>query len=350
MRNPDLAPAVLRGRGVAGSLAPNIRSHVGTGMDFMRAQSQRGEDFSRLAAFFSKAGPHIDKRAKQLNMTADEYAKEFAAGHVDPHKLDEFIDHATKFVGDVAMPDSKLGAKLGKAILFHQWVGHIAKLLLFTLPVSHPRRLMLLQALGAYGNQYRQQHGVWPDWYAEYLPLFQHTERIGKLGRPQTFTKTFSTQGVNPFSSLNQFASPVSTQDSLANILTGVLAPPLQIGLNSVFNRPTDSKSLSRYIAGQTLRQVPGVSVVRPQSGMASDSIPFISEQRKVYSSGRKVNGKSVPLPYDFRPTARPEGGILGALERYLVGGVYDVPAQGPVHSIDQKKHIGAAAKASRHH
>jgi hypothetical protein len=348
MRNPELAPAVLRGRGVAGSLAPDVRSRVGSKMDWMRAQSQRGEDFSRLAAFFSKAGPHIEKRAKQLNVTADEYARDFASGKADPQKLNEFIDHATKFVGDVAMPDSKLGHKLGKAILFHQWVGHIAKLLLFTLPVSHPRRFMVLQALGAYGNQYRQQHGVWPDWYAEYLPLFQHTERIGNAGKAQTFTKSFSTQGVNPFSTLNQFASPVSTSDTLPNIISGVLAPPLQIGLNTVFNRPTDSHSAARYALGQTIRQIPGVSVIRPQSGMASDSIPFISEQRKVYSSGRKRNGKSVPLPYDFRPTARPEGGILGALVRYGLGGVYDVPAQGPIHNIDQGKHIGSAAKAGR--
>jgi hypothetical protein len=81
---------------------------------------------------------------------------------------------------------------------------------------------------------------------------------------------------------------------------------------------------------------------------MASDSIPFISEKRKVYSSGRKSHGRTVPLPYEFRPTARPQPGVLGALERYFLGGVYDVPAQGPIHNIDQAKHIGAAAKAAR--
>lgn len=348
MHEPSLAPAVLRSHGVAGSFAPSVRSHVGAGLDFMRAQSAKGEDFSRLATFFSKAGPTIKRRARELNQTTDEYARAFAAGKIDEPLLNQALDHTEQFIGDMLKPDGPLARKAGNVILFHNWVGHIAKLLLYTLPVNHPRRLQLLLTLSKYGEQYRQENGVWPDWYREYLPLFQHVERIGKAGVPQTFTKTFSMTGVNPFSTINNLANPVSTQDSAKSILSGLAAPPIQIAFNTIANRPYDSTSVPRYVAGQALRQVPGVSVVRPQGGMASDSIPFFSERRKVYSSGKKRHGKTVPLPYDFRPTARAESGILGALLRYGLGGVYDVPAQGPIHNIDQGKHIGAVAKAAR--
>lgn len=348
MSDPSLAPAVLRSHGVAGSFAPDVRSHVGAGLDFMRAQSARGEDFSRLATFFSKAGRGIKKRAEAANMTIDEYQRAFAAGTVDEPLLNQALDHTEAMVGDLLKPDSALARKLGGTILFHRWIGHIAKLLLYTLPVNHPRRLVLLQTLAAYGDQYRQDHGVWPDWYREYLPLFQHVERLGRAGRPQTFTKTFSTAGVNPFSSINNLANPVSTDASVKSILAGIAAPPISVAFNTIANRPYDSTSAPRYLAGQIVRQIPGVSVVRPQGGMGPDSIPFVSEQRKVYSSGHKVNGKTVPLPWEFRPGARAEGGILGGLLRYGLGGVYDVPAQGPVHNIEQKKHIGAVAKAAR--
>jgi hypothetical protein len=348
MRDPSLAPAILRGHGVAGSLAPSARSKVGVGMDFMRAQSARGEDFSRLATYFAKAGPTFKKRASELNMEADEYQRALARGDVDPQRFDAFLDHVEKFVGDVSKPDGAFGRTAGKAILFHRWVGHIAKLILYTLPVKHPRRLAVLLALSNYGDQYRQEHGVWPDWYREYLPLFQTVKRVGNSGKPQVFTKSFSTQGVNPFSTLNQYANPVSTGESVGDIALGVLNPLLSVPLKTAFSRPYDSENPWRYLAGQGLRQLPGVTVVRPQGGMAPDSIPFISEQRKNYSSGRKVNGKTIPLPWDLRPVARAEPGILGALLRYGLGGVYDVPAQGPIHAIDQKKHIGAMAKAAR--
>ena len=45
-------------------------------------------------------------------------------------------------------------------------------------------------------------------------------------------------------------------------------------------------------------------------------------------------------------------GGFLGGLIRYGLGGVYDLPAQGPIHNIEQSKHIGAVARAARarHH
>jgi hypothetical protein len=98
------------------------------------------------------------------------------------------------------------------------------------------------------------------------------------------------------------------------------------------------------------VRSIPGVSVVRPQSGMNPDSIPSVSEHQRVYSTDRPGWGgfKAAPLNYDLRATPRPEGGILGGLIRYGLGGVYDLPAQGPIHNIEQSKHIGAVAKAAR--
>ncbi len=81
---------------------------------------------------------------------------------------------------------------------------------------------------------------------------------------------------------------------------------------------------------------------------MNPDSIPFLREHQRVYSSGHYWGGHSRPLPYAFRPGARPQGGALGAAERFFLGGFSDLPAQGPVHAIEQRKHIGAVAKAAR--
>ncbi|MDP9227290.1 MAG: hypothetical protein M3P18_26275 [Actinomycetota bacterium] len=106
----------------------------------------------------------------------------------------------------------------------------MAKLLLWTLPVKHPRRAVILEDLAQYGDQYRKTHGVFPDWYISNLPLFQHVERLGGGGVPQTFTKTFSTAGINPYATLENAGSSLSTADPPKEFIRGALTPVAQSG------------------------------------------------------------------------------------------------------------------------
>jgi hypothetical protein len=344
MLDPTTAPPVLRGRGVAGAAAREAKTPVGAAQQWLRKQSQRGEDFSRLAAYWSKAGKGMGKRARELDMTLDEYARSLAAGKVDRPLQERAMDHAEKFLSDQLKPDGRVGAVLGRGIMFHRWVGHIAKLLLVTLPVHHPRRAMILNTLAQYGDDYRKQHGVWPDWYTSHLPLFQHVERLGSSGTPQVFTRTFGAGAANPFSTLESYGSSLSTADDPKEIVRSALNPIAQAGFNTLFGPPDYSpRGTSRlgYVAAQGVRAIPGVTVVRPQGGMAPDSIPFLDEHDRQYA-GLYRGSK---LPRDFRPNARPLGGVEGALARYFLGGFYDVPAQGPIHNIEQRKHRAAAKR-----
>jgi hypothetical protein len=338
---------VTRGRGVAGAAARDARTPIGAAQQWMRAQSQRGEDFSRLAAYWAKAGKGMKKRAAELDMTLDEYARQLASGKVDRHLQERALDYADSFLSDQLRPDGKLGKTIGRGVMFHRWVGHIAKLLLVTLPLKHPRRAAILSTLAAYGDKYRREHGVWPDWYTSHLPLFQHVTRLGSSGIPQVFTRTFGTGGVNPFATLDQYGSSLSTADDPKEVLRSALNPIAQAPYNLVIGPPDYSPpgtSTLGYTLAQGVRSLPGVTVVRPSDGNAPDSIPFLRERERRYAGAYPGSH----LPRDFRPNARPLGGIEGALGRYLLGGFYDVPAQGPVTRISQRKHIGAVASRAR--
>lgn len=344
MVDPTRAPFVARGRGYAGAAAREARTPIGAAQQWMRAQSACGEDFSRLAVYWSNAGKGARKRAAELDMTLDEYARALAAGKVDRDLQERALDHADRFLSDQRKPNGVAGKVASRGILFHRWVGHIAKLLLVTLPIQHPRRGAILNSLAEYGDEYRREHGVWPDWYTSHLPLFQHVKRLGSSGVPQVFTRTFGAGGVNPFATLENYGSSLNTADDPKEILRSALNPIAQAPYNALIGPPDYSpRGTSRlgYVAAQGARAIPGVTVVSPQGGMAPDSIPFLRERERQYA-GLYPGSK---LPRDFRPNARPLGGIEGALARYLLGGVYDVPAQGPVHSIAHKKHVAVSRR-----
>jgi hypothetical protein len=172
------------------------------------------------------------------------------------------LDHAEKFLSDQLKPDGRIGKAIGRGIMFHRWIGHIAKLMLVTLPINHPRRAAILNTLAAYGNDYRQHHGVWPDWYTSHLPLFQHIERLGPEGVPQIFTKSFATGGVNPFATLDQYGSSLGTADDPKETVRSALNPIAQAGYNALVGPPAFSPAgTSRlgYVAAQGVRSIPGV-------------------------------------------------------------------------------------------
>lgn len=325
-----LVPHSLHGRGVAGNLAADSRNPLSVGMNKMRRGSVVGEDFSRDATYFSQALKGANKRSKELGYDdTNAYLRDMASGKVDPHVRDAAIAHAIKFAGDAAKPMTKAGRVAGRVILFPQWLQHMTKLMLVTLPLHHPRRMALINALAQYGDTYRQEHGALPNWMQEFAPLFTHT--VG--GNP--FTRVANLSQLSPqgtaggtFDTLMQPGSITSRIASLAN-------PPVAAALNVALQENANRGSyypvnMPWYIAHQAAYAIPQVSKIQSASGHGPDSVPFIHETERHYTDGtRKTAWNDNTLPYSQRPGARPVAGLEGFLSRYLGAGEYDVPTPG---------------------
>lgn len=344
MQDPTLAPSTLFGRGVAGGLASEAH-HVATQyMDFMRRQSVKGEDLGRLAGYFSKAGPHIRAEAERLGVSADAYARAFAKGQVDPQLLDHFLDHAEKFLGDTVKPNTAIGRQIGKVILFQNWVGHIAKVLLYTLPIKHPRRASMLNILGEYGTQYAQDHGVWPAWMTDYAPVGGFDRLVpGQPPALNHFTRAINLGQLMPQSTAGGLIDNLMQDQPLLERAQVVAGPPwselLAVGIQQIKNSASDSESnhavVWRTAVNQLLGAIPGFRKLYPMAGRKPDDLSIFGEPSyKMYSS----NAPGRPLNPFLSPYPQPDRGLGGFLERSLGFGAYTVPNQGRIADIQTSK------------
>ena len=142
-----------------------------------RARSIEGENFSSAAAFegrlrvavqgsvplLRKIIPALDKvmperwkgAAAQMSMDTKVLNDALRSGMFDGRPLppelqqiqDRLIQDTVAFMSEGAKPHGELNRRLGHIILFHNWIGHIAKVTLLTLPLRHPGRAVLLNAL-----------------------------------------------------------------------------------------------------------------------------------------------------------------------------------------------------------
>jgi hypothetical protein len=335
-RDPTIAPASLRGRGAAGMLAADAHNIAGRFLDFNRGISVRGEDFSRRMAYYGKAGRYIEKRAKQLDMAAEDYARilsnrdvhathngELVLTAKDLQKQDHFLDEAIKFTGDLGRPTGKAAHSIGKVILFHNWIGHILKLALFTLPVLHPRRALLLNAMSEYGDEYRRKHGVWPSWMTQFFPLFDQSRLIG--GKLVPGVVSGGTGQLGPIGSISGLGDALMQDQTIGQRASAVASPMVQPFINAIIQgernygaRPGQSHSLLKQVAYDTAYAIPGLSKFHPRSGEVP-SWPFFDWQKRQYYI-LDEHGKHIPIPGDQRPGGRPLGGFPGIISR--VGGL----------------------------
>ncbi len=340
IRDPSLVPHTLRGAGVSGVLSrADAHNPLTKYMGGMMHLNRVGEDFSRYAANFAKSRKPMIKGAREANMAFDEYARGVAKGDINPELQNKAIDWAIKFTGDMSKPEGKLGRRAGQFILFHNWLGHVAKLMLYTLPIEHPRRMAFINALSQYGDQYRKEHGAWPSWMQDFLPLFQHV--IGK----NAFTRVVGLGQASPQNTIGGFLDTLTQPQPIASKLGSLLSPPLAVGVNyaqqELKNQLGNTKpvDMNRFLASQLAYQIPGISKFKPRTGMAPDSIPFVSEKRKTYTgAGHKTAWNPNTVPWDQRPGARPVGGVLGDLSRVFGLPLYDVPNQGPINDLANAK------------
>lgn len=340
-RDASLVPFTAHGRGVAGSLASDARNPFTQYMGAMRSVSVKGEDYSRDASYFAHLLPGAAKRAKAHGYESrDAYLRDVATGKVDVHLRDQALDHMIKFAGDAAKPATKTQQKLGRFILFPQWQQHVATLMLKTLPIEHPRRMALVNALAQYGDTYRKEHGAWPSWMTDFIPLFEHTLNgnqfsrvvgLGQLAPQGTAGQTFD-------SLANGYGSIPERVASILNPPVGAIAnTAIQAIKNQGSYQPVD---LGRFFANQAAYTIPGLSKVAPRTGMAPDSIPFISERRRTYTDGshKSTYNPDNSVAWDQRPGARPLGGLLGIASRVAGLPLYDTPNAGSINDLANKK------------
>lgn len=318
MKNPELGPLAMRGRGAAAGLASDPRNRAGQYMNFMRRQSVKGEDYSRLAAFFSKASPYIRKRADELNMDVEAYLKKFVKGEIDEQKLSQFLDHAEQFLGDTVKPNGAFGRKAAHVILFHNWVGHMMKVMLYTIPVKHPGRATLINILGQYGDQYRQTHGVWPQWMTDFVPLKHFSSMLPGAYGNQNYTLAGDVTQLTPQGTAGGVLDQLSADRPILDSIANVIAPPWSAAMKTALTQyqaanasPTDLNVPDwRWNAvSNALGMIPGERKFFPTTGQRADSVPIVHEEPRLYMAPHGTGRIQSPF---LQPGAMPLGGRIG--------------------------------------
>lgn len=402
----DLAPSYLYGKGPSGHLEHDAHNPATHYMNTMRGASIAGEDFSRVAAYWSKALPIVKAEGKRIKAEAeeanrkwhadresfvgpvpgkaepepftkfganrdvashdvpapvkriepdygvppslhtaesafDEAARMFASGKIHPDKLDAVLDHVEKFMGDTHKPQYRLarGIQATHIVLFQNWVAHMAKLVLYTLPVKHPRRMLFLNSMARYGDQYRQEHGAWPAWMVGFFPLMHYTANIpGVRDMPggaelQHWTHAISMMNLSPQSTAGGLTQSLTADKPALDRIAGISSPPWQL-LNNFQNMSRDNRGADedkkidpyRYLLNEALGWIPGERKFFPQQGLRGDSLPW-DPRAKTYMDPLTHQLQSPflsPGPYADR-------GYAGMLERVFGFGGYKVPNEGPI-------------------
>lgn len=340
--NRELAPHSLFGHGPSGPLAAEAHNPASAYMNMMRSASIYGEDYSRVMAYWGKAAPIIRKESKRLGVTFDEYARDFAMGKHDPVVLDRVLDHVERFLGDTLKPTTGAGKALGKAVLFPQWVTHMAKLVLYTLPVKHPRRMLFLNTVAEYGDQYRQEHGAWPAWMTGFFPLFHETSKIPGIDKlpggaeVQHWSHVFSLNQLNPQATAGGLMQTLTEDRPLAERIAGVTGPTYQypitlasqLAQNERERDPSKKIDAGRTALADALPYIPFESKANPRTGQTADSLPW-AMRYKTYPN--PLTGQLLS-PF-LNPGARPDMGLSGFLERLVGFGGYQVPNEGPINN-----------------
>jgi hypothetical protein len=356
----DLIPGELRGVGLAGAgtkgvdLGDTLAGRAAAGwMNTMRKGNVFGEDAARGAIWMRNARPAAKKAAKELNESADDVLKRWAN---DPEsrtpEVEGFIQKSIDFAGDLT--PGKHDAGLSLVVPFHRWYRHIAKLTLATMPVKHPGRAAFLYNLGQVGDEYRKQHGVWPSWMNDLIPI--RTKYEGVPGYDEqgnaTTIPTEITQGIRT-GSANPFKTVTDTfgTDQALGTISPILATPAEFVANQKIGGPMsgskfqnehgediDSRLSGDWVkvgARQFVASIPlaqwAAGFFGSYSGDADTSILPDMEPRRYAKPG----GGFLPDPY--KPTESSMGGFLPTITRGLGLPIGQTDARGP-RSVQQLK------------
>lgn len=358
-----ISPASISGLGAAGSSMGPAGNPLMKFVGFGRELSMKGEDFSARAAWFGQAKPVVEGwlpktrklfpgveklipksklgLARELNKDATTiYHALASAKWEDGTRLspeleatrNRMLNHVEEFVSASVKPKGDLGRAVGTVVLFHNWLGHILKLTLVSLPLNHPRRAALMNAISVYGNQYRQEHGVYPSWMTQFLPLMEQSQSIGNgLSAPGMLSAGLGQ--LTPMASATSLAgagTQLDTRSPLelgASLTSPLVRPLLQAAIALHDNsklRPGEPGAIdpTKVLLAGIQSAIPGSAKFLPRSGLTPEAnILTGMTKRKYYEYVPNASGKSYKryeVPWAMRPGGRPQGGALGDAFRVL--------------------------------
>jgi hypothetical protein len=211
---------IERGSGLAGTTTGAIRpgakvlggrnpvSRAGRGyINFNRHANILAEDYGRLALWLNRSVKEAKRQQfgpvmQHLRRANDETMQMIRDGNIDFEKVHNYVDD---FFGNL-YKRGKYDRKLFLAVPFHRWFRHMVELSLITMPAKYPKRAVFLQELGQIGEDYRKEHGVFPDWMRGVI--LTGTELVGPYagfeGAKNVVQGGISTTGFNPFASASQ--------------------------------------------------------------------------------------------------------------------------------------------------
>jgi hypothetical protein len=202
LRNhPEQIPITMRHRGPLANVLETQK--IAGYQSFWRNANVFHEDLGRLTVFMH----HVIREARnkqglrfyqKIDMASEEmttFLKDMANGkNPDIHRFTKFADD---WFGNMSKR-GKWDPILSTSFLFHRWVGHMVALTLWTMPLKYPGRTALLLNLSHMADDYRREHGIFPDWARNIVPFHSEFEKVA--GMPQKVVWGLGTGGFMPFS------------------------------------------------------------------------------------------------------------------------------------------------------
>jgi hypothetical protein len=263
----------------------------------------------------------------------------------------------------------------------------MVRLSLYTMPTKYPKRAAFLLELGQIGEDYRKEHGVFPDWMRGVI--LTGTELVGTIAGDDMKNRVqhgIATTGFNPFSSVTQFlgggvaggVNPITVSvasllgekhvEDFANLSSSIYGDEsAQVrDLKDAQGNPITRGSREWFRAGahEIAGMVPIVSKAFPSSGRDDsylpgydDDLPLIgrlgpeddaghSLHERTYKAPSEGGGPSITLPAWLEP-AEADRGALAGVGRFF--GKRDVPFNvgGPAFQISALKQFQNAQRRS---
>jgi len=273
------------------------------------------EDNGNLMVYLlhAKKAYKSDKKMKFYNMVGkyDDAFNEFlerAAKGEDP-RVHDWVKKSTEMFGEMNRKGN-LDRALSGTFLFHRWVGHMLKLTLWTMPLRYPGRTAFLQQTAILANDYRRKHGVFPEWAADYIPLWKEVDTV--LNKTQDVTWALTTSGMNPFSTVSQtfnLGTPANPSFPGQQAFAANLVPPLRMAYEWSTGKRLDTGEPFKdwhgndlkgwdlgWLAQSLVANTPIANTLFPRYGISDDSfqVPaldrFFGEAHPRYEGKAKFN------------------------------------------------------------
>lgn len=297
-KHPELIPKTLRHVGPLANLldAGSAAKMVGY-QAFWRNANVMMEDNGRFMVYLMHAVraykndnaihwfKKVDMADKKMVQLLDDLA------HGRDERVHDFADYGVQWFGDMAR-NFKHDNTLATLFLFHRWVAHMIHLTLWTMPTKYPGRTVFLQQTAALADQYRKEHGAFPEWATSMIPLWDQVDTV--LGKAQTVSWALSSGGFLPQSTPGQtfdLGSQGQPKAPLQSLVAANITPPLRILAEQTIGRRLDTLEpfMDRYgepigalngrvTLNSLIANTPVLNSYFLRQGLSDDSIQGISE------------------------------------------------------------------------